>query len=124
MFRGLINFTSELDSILYQHLQNATVFKGTSKTIQNDLLDVMLSVLHEEIKNEIKKAVFLAVMSDDTTDVTNESQNVVVFRYVMDEKVYERFWTFTKLPQGDAETIASSVSDCLKEVIPDKKRLW
>ena len=41
VFRGLVNFTAALDSALSQHLQSATLVKGTSKTIQNELLDIM-----------------------------------------------------------------------------------
>ncbi|GBM34209.1 hypothetical protein AVEN_60557-1 [Araneus ventricosus] len=42
-FRGLINFSAELDSSLKDHLTSATVFKGMSKEIQNDLLDCLSS---------------------------------------------------------------------------------
>jgi hypothetical protein len=38
IFRGLISFSAELDSALKVHLEKATFFKGTSKTIQNELL--------------------------------------------------------------------------------------
>ena len=51
IFRGLIDITAALDSALSQLLESATVFKGTSKTIQNELLDIM----YETAKNEIKK---------------------------------------------------------------------
>ena len=35
VYKGLINFTAELDSVMKDYLESATVFKGTSKTIQN-----------------------------------------------------------------------------------------
>ncbi|KAJ3662308.1 hypothetical protein Zmor_006663 [Zophobas morio] len=41
IFRGLIDFTAELDAGLSDHLKEATVFKGTSKTVQNELLDAI-----------------------------------------------------------------------------------
>ena len=50
VFKGLVNFSSELDQVLKDHLQTATVFKGTSKTIQNELLQCMFEVLQEHIK--------------------------------------------------------------------------
>ena len=50
IFRGLINFTAALDSALSQHLESATVFKGTSKTIQNELLDISLKQLKMRLK--------------------------------------------------------------------------
>ena len=92
---GLINFTSALDSVLSKHLETATVFKGTSKTIQNELLDIMLDFCKDIIRKEIKESEFLSVIVDDTTDVSNKLQNVVVFRYIVNGTVFERFWSFS-----------------------------
>ena len=80
VFRGLVNFTAALDSALRQHLESATVFKGTSKTIQNELLDIIYETAKTEIRKEVSKAKFVAVISDDATDVSSYQQNVVVFR--------------------------------------------
>lgn len=51
----------------------------------------MLDICKDTIKKEIKESDFLAVISDDTTDVSNHSQNVVAFRYIKDKTVVERF---------------------------------
>ena len=45
VFLGWVNFTAALHSVLNQHLESATVFKGTSKTVQNELLDIMFKIL-------------------------------------------------------------------------------
>ena len=126
VFLGLVNFAAALDSVLSQHLESATVFKGTSKTIQNELLDVMLKTLQCTIQKEVKQADFLAVIADDTTDVSNHLQNVVVFRYIVSGKVVERFWSFCDLPQGNAENISANVISCLNSILPgahDKQKL-
>ena len=91
VFRGLVNFTAALDSVLSQHLESATVFKGTSKTSQNELLDIMYETAKTEIKKEISKAKFVAVISDDTTDVSSYQQNVVAFRYIVDGHLWRDF---------------------------------
>lgn len=39
VFRGLIDLCSNLDPNLRDNFQNSVVFKGTSKLIQNELLD-------------------------------------------------------------------------------------
>ena len=85
-----------MDSILKSHLETATVFKGTSNVIQNELLAIMFDVCQDKIKMEIKEADFLAVISDDTTDIKQMSQNVVVFRYLVSNRVVERFWSFAE----------------------------
>ncbi len=42
VFHGLIDFLCKSDPILESHFRTATVFKGTSKTIQTELLDSLL----------------------------------------------------------------------------------
>ena len=54
MFLGLVNFTAVLDSVLNQHLVSDTVFKGTSRTFQNELLDIMFKTLQCTIQKEIQ----------------------------------------------------------------------
>lgn len=58
IFRGLINFSSELDDKLKIHLEKSAVFKGLSKVIQNDMLDCMLFLIRQNIKNEIQQSDF------------------------------------------------------------------
>ena len=49
-----MNLMAQLNKTLADHLENATVFNRTSKTIQNELLDCMYEVYLEKIKAEIK----------------------------------------------------------------------
>ena len=73
----MVNFTAALDSVLNQNLESATVFKGTSRTVQNELLDSMFTTLQCTIQKEIEQADFVAVIVDDTTDVSTHLQNFV-----------------------------------------------
>ncbi|KAJ8025702.1 Zinc finger MYM-type protein 1 [Holothuria leucospilota] len=127
VFLGLVNFTRSLDSVLSKHLETATVFKGTSKTIQNEVLDIMFKIAQSDIQQEIKDTnKFLAVISDDTTDVSNHLQNVVILRYLVSGQVVERFWSFCSMKQGDAVSIANVIDACLSRVLPnaeDKSKL-
>lgn len=70
------------------------MFKGTSKTIQNELLECILEICHDHITSEIKESSYVAVMADDTTDILEQIQTVIVFRYKLRGVVYERFWGF------------------------------
>lgn len=113
IFRELVDFSAELDVTLREHLQNATVFKGTSKIIQNDILDCMLDVCKEEICSQIKKSEFLSVQCDETTDVTNWCQLVLIFRYVYDGNVHENFWGFKRVKDKSA----MGLQKCIEEEI-------
>ncbi|CAH2015000.1 unnamed protein product, partial [Acanthoscelides obtectus] len=57
-----------------EHIKNASIFKGTSKEIQNDLLDCILEVCHEEIIKQINTASYLAIIADETTDISGKTQ--------------------------------------------------
>ena len=72
----------------------ATLFKGTSKTIQNEILESILENSKQQIKAEISKFNYLAVMCDETTDVFDKSQIVIVFRHEKNGEPVERFWVF------------------------------
>ena len=86
----------------------------------------MAKTMQCTIQKEIEQADFLAVIADDTPDVSNHLRNVVVFRYIVSGKVVERFWTYCDLPQGNAENISANVISCLNSVLPnthDKQKL-
>ena len=39
IFRGLVDLVASLNEVFEEHLRTAIVFKGTSKTVQNELLE-------------------------------------------------------------------------------------
>jgi len=124
VFKGLINFSTELDIALKDHFEKSTVFKGVSKTIQNELLDCMLQVTQENIKKEISKADYVAVMADETTDVANCYQLTTVFRYVLpDGTPVERFWNFVNPPDHDALSLSQCIKTNLEQVLDKSDKL-
>ncbi|KAJ8915410.1 hypothetical protein NQ315_008299 [Exocentrus adspersus] len=102
VFRGLINFSADLDNVFREHLQTATIFKGTSKDIQNELLQCMLDVCREKIVSEINQANYLAVMAYETSDVSSKFQMAVVLRYMKGGTPVEKFWGFILPAKHDA----------------------
>ena len=79
VFRGLVDLVSQFDSDLKSHIDSNALFKGFSKTIQNDILHAIFQVCKENIQKEIKAAEFVAVMTDKTTDVSDKSQVIFTF---------------------------------------------
>ena len=68
----------------------------------------------------------MSVISNDTTDISNFSQNVVVFRYLNNNAVVERFWSFCALRQADAITLANKIDERISQVLlldSDKSKL-
>lgn len=123
IFRGLVDFVASLDGALKEHLDSATVFKGTSKTIQNELLDCMLSVAREKIIEEVQTSHFLSIQADETTDIATQSQLVLVLRYIDDKNnVQERFFEFIPLQSATAESIATALKERLASILPEDQK--
>lgn len=124
IFKGLVNFSAELDFALRDHLQQATVFKGTSKEIQNDLLECMLSVCQAHIKEEISTSSFVSIISDETTDISNIFQMVIVYRYTLANGTpVERFWSFIKPNEHHALALASCIEKSLNYALRNSDQL-
>ncbi|XP_043923560.1 zinc finger MYM-type protein 1-like [Protopterus annectens] len=88
--------------------------------ILNELLDCMLTICREEIKKEIRTAKFVAVIVDETTNDAGLFQIAIVFRYVVNGQVLERFWGYFIPPGQTAELIAGVIREQLKEVVGDQ----
>ncbi|KAJ4449560.1 hypothetical protein ANN_00962 [Periplaneta americana] len=92
---------SEFDHLLANHLESSTVFRGTSPAIQNDLIFAINGVMIKNIKSEIEEAPFVAIVVDETSDCSNQSQLSTVLRYVdSTANVQERFIGFTNVSSG------------------------
>ncbi|KAM3597627.1 uncharacterized protein V6R79_007131 [Siganus canaliculatus] len=78
----LVNLLRKYDERLAHHLESCTVFSRMSIHIQNDSSEAVASVMLNEITSEIKDASFVAILLDETTDVSNFAQLSTVWRYV------------------------------------------
>uniref|UniRef100_H3AGF5 DUF4371 domain-containing protein n=1 Tax=Latimeria chalumnae TaxID=7897 RepID=H3AGF5_LATCH len=118
VFRGLADLVSSIDSAMEKHVKTATVFKGTSKTIQNELLDMTRNFIIQQLRS----TEYVATQADDTTDVS-----ILVYRYIDgNSKVVERFYGFTHLKDSCAESFATALLDQLNIVFSehcDKQKL-
>ena len=86
---------AQLDEVFNEHLKNDTVVKGTSKTVQNELLECMLAVVREHIVEEVKWTNYVAIQADETTDVSTQTQLVFVLSYIDSNRAVQgRFLSF------------------------------
>lgn len=124
ILRGLINFSAELDTTLKLHIQQSTVFKGLSKTIQSEILECMLLVIRKNISNEIKQANLFSVITDEITDASTQFQISIVFRYILsDGTPVERFWGFFNPSGHDAKSLSECIKYNLKEITDNNDKL-
>ncbi|KAJ4932044.1 hypothetical protein JOQ06_010477 [Pogonophryne albipinna] len=112
----LLDLVAEYDSDLHTHLATSTVFNGPSSRIQNDLISAVASVMTDSMKEELRKAHFVAVMLDETTDISNVAQMSYVLRYVTDDGIKERFFKYEDVTEDKrAEAIATRLLEFLRE---------
>ncbi|GBP17383.1 Zinc finger MYM-type protein 1 [Eumeta japonica] len=123
MYRSLIDFVSEIDLAVKQYLSSSTVFKGTPKTIQNDILDAIYEVCKSEIQKEITNAEFIAIQADESTDCSTIQQLVLIIRYLHDGKIFERFLKFIQPKGYTAEVIAAEIVKELDSLNINKNKL-
>ena len=107
VFRELLGFTSNLDTNLKSHLVSGAVSKGSSTMVRNELLQSILEIGKQEITDEISKSKCLAVLCDETTDVFDKSQMVVVFRYEKSGEPVKRLLGFFQPTRPIAQSLAS-----------------
>ena len=119
--RSLLNYASKLDNNLDQHLKTSKAFLGVSSTIQNDILECALNVYRKEVVSQIEQAEFVAVIADETTDVSVQNQLSVVLRYINEGRVVERFWGFFQPKRVNAEGIAEVILTELAKILQGNK---
>lgn len=119
----LLTLIRKFDDKLDTHLENSKVFTGVSSDIQNEIIQCVAGHLTTEIKSEISAAPFVAVIMDETTDVSNKSQVSTVLRYCTSKgTVEERFLGFSDFSDDrSANALATHLFNCLKEYDCEKK---
>ena len=82
-FIELVKFRACTDQVLADHLKSAPLNAHyTSKTIQNEMIDVVGEHIRNALLDDIKEATFYSVMADEVTDVSNNEQVSISARYV------------------------------------------
>ena len=88
--------------------------KYTCAEVQNEMLQIMALSILRDISQNIKNYVYYSIMADETTDVSNREQCVLVFRDVGDDLVaHEDFIGFYKVDSIDSDTLTKTIEDCL-----------
>lgn len=88
-FVELLSLIAESNTDLH-YLSINKVLSGTSGKIQNNLITAIAEVMGEEVRSEVKKALLVSVMVDETTHTSNTVQLALVLHYLTDTGLKER----------------------------------
>ena len=72
------------DTVLSDHLRTASAHRNalyTSKTIQNEIINICGDIIREAILADVREAIFFTIMADEATDSANDEQLAVSVRY-------------------------------------------
>lgn len=120
---GLVNIAASLDDLFDEHLRMAAAFKDKPKTMQNELLECIASVIRERIMEEVKSARFVAIQVDEITDASARAQLVMVLRYIDDNyAVQERLFEFAPIVPTVSSSIADAVLTTLGRIFTGKDK--
>ena len=118
VYRGLLNLLASYDAILNIHLETATTFRGTSNRIQNDLIQALSDVVLDKIKSGVKDSRYVALLLDETSDITNGSQLSTTLGYVESKsaEVHERLISFNDV---SADKTASGLLEHVVKIVDE-----
>ena len=112
-FRELLRFRVDAgDTILKEHLEksaaNATY---TSKTIQNEIINVCAGLTREKIVKQLSVNKLFTVLADETTDVSGKEQMSLCVRYVdpTSKKIREDFLDFVHVTDLTGKGLADKI---------------
>lgn len=109
----LLTLRGEDDSLVLDWLKRKNE-KYTCAEVQNGMLRIMALSILRDIAQNIRNSVFYSIMADETTDVSNREQCVLVLRHVDDDLVaHEKFIGLYKVDSIDSDTLTKTIEDCL-----------
>ncbi len=116
-FVELIRFRAETDDVLANHLKNSPRnARYTSKTIQNELIEVVGNHIRQGIIDEVKSSKFYTLIADEVTDVSNKEQLSICLRYVHGRTVKEVFVCYRSVERITGKSLADTILSWLYTV--------
>lgn len=109
-FVELVRFRAETNAVLAEHLAKSPRNKRyTSKTIQNQLVEVIGDSIRNDIIAEVKEAKFYSVIADEVTDTANKEELSLSLRFVFDGRVKEVFVDFVEVERITGQVLAQAI---------------
>ena len=109
-FVELVRFRAETDPILAQHLaKSPRNARYTSKTIQNELVEVIGESIRNDILADVKRAKFFSVIADEVTDTANKEELSLSLRFLLDGTVREVFVDFVEVERITGQVLAQAI---------------
>ncbi|WAR05842.1 ZMYM1-like protein, partial [Mya arenaria] len=111
-FMQLLKLHGQADPTILSWIEKKSD-KYTSPPIQNEIIQIMALGILRKVANSVLEDAFFTIMVDETTDVSNGEQVVLVLRNVDSELNVQDFIGLYVVPSIDAQTITNVIKDTL-----------
>ena len=98
-------------------LGKRTVTDYTSKTVVNEMIEVIAEQTRNEILQEIKSNGFFSVLLDESKDTGKREELALAVRYIHGGEITERFLKLQQLHEFDAEAITTVAKSDIDNII-------
>ena len=119
-----LQFTAKYDPIIADRVKSdPTIEKYTCFAIQNEMIEVLASMVQEEIAENVKSCYCFSIQADEAKNVSNTEQLAIIIR-VFDEItqcIQECFVSFHQMIQLDAAYITDIIPKTLEKLGLDYK---
>ncbi|KAK7913721.1 hypothetical protein WMY93_013932 [Mugilogobius chulae] len=116
-FLELLSLLGKFDSTVNHKLTSEPGnAKYTHHDIQNELIDIMATLIREQVSSEIRLGEHYTLMVDETKDVSKKEQISVVLRYLHNDKIHEEFLDFVPAEGLDAQSLLVTIKQTLESV--------
>ena len=89
----------------------------TSHFVQNEIVKIMATNILRDISTKLQQSPFLTLMMDETTDISNNEQTMIVLRWVSEDLIVnEEFIGLYQVPSIDAATLVSVARDTFQRL--------
>ena len=75
----------------------------------NNVLDIIYEIYLADLNIQISQASYVAIDADETTDISNKSQFVIILRYVLESEPIERFLKFVEVHDRSGSGLADVI---------------
>ena len=93
-FLEILTMVSKHDEIVHACLHGSGNAKYTHHSIQNTIISIMGDLILNDIKEEILKAEFYSIITDETKDLAKKEQLTLVLRYIYENEIHKEFLSY------------------------------
>ena len=101
--------------------RNAKYTHYTNHSLQNAILDIMKEMILQQIREELGKAQYFTVLSDESKDRSKKEQVVVAVPNYYENAIHKEFVGITEAQSSDAHGLTDTIIEWLQRINADMK---